>query len=89
MRKFSKGEIIKIFNDAPKIAPELIDEIYEVLEKDGVEAVNTLFDKKGTFNPNFESKQAVIDFIAIMKKFSQIKLTAKEEAVLNMRGSKN
>ncbi|WP_406684331.1 hypothetical protein N1F78_00970 [Seonamhaeicola sp. MEBiC1930] len=89
MRKFSKEEITRMFNEAPKIAPELIDEIYEVLEKDGVEAVNTLFDTKGTFNPNFNNKQAVIDFISIMKKFSQLKLTPKEEAVLNMRVSKN
>jgi hypothetical protein len=89
MKKFSTEEVIKLFSDAPDIAPELISEIYITLEEGGVEAVNDLFATKGTFNPDFKDKSAVIDFIVLMKKFSLMELTVKEEAVFNMRLNKN
>jgi len=89
MRKFSKEDIIKLFGDAPVIAPELINEFYDALNTGGVEGVNGLFRTKGTFDPNFKDKKAVIDYIVLMKRFSGIELTPEEEAVDGLDRNKN
>ena len=65
----------------PSIAPSTINEIYEALENGGVEGVNRFFATKGTFNPHFEDRSAVIGFIALMKKFVGILLTPEEKVV--------
>lgn len=49
MRKFSIDDIDRLINDAPQIAPGLINEIYEALEAGGAEGVNTLFSTRGPF----------------------------------------
>ena len=89
MKKFSKDDIQKLFGEAPIIAPELIDEFYEALDKGGVDAVNTLFRTKGTFDPKFKDKKAVIDYIVLMKQFSGMDLTLQEQSVFDMICNKN
>jgi len=81
MRKFSKENIERIIDDAPIIAPNLINEIYEALEEGGSEGVNILFSTRGTFNPKFEDREAVIGFVVTAKRFSGIMLTPEEKAV--------
>lgn len=81
MKKFSKEHIKQLWGEAPVIAPELINEFYEALEEGGYRAVNTLFATRGTFNPKFESREAVIGYIVTMKQFSGIMLTPEEKAV--------
>jgi hypothetical protein len=89
MKGFSKDDIKKLFGEAPIIAPELIEEFYEALDKGGVDAVNTLFRTKGTFDPNFKDKKAVIDYIVLMKQFSGMDLTLQEQSVFDMIRNKN
>lgn len=89
MEKFSKKYIEKLFKEAPQIVPELLSELYEVLEKDGVSALNKLMAEKGTFNPHFANKQEAIEFIILMKKISRLPLTLEEEGVLNMISNLN
>ncbi len=86
---FSKERVKELIGEAPIIAPELIDELYEALNKGGVQAVNALFKTKGTFDPNFKDKKAVIDYIVLMKRFSGIELTPEEEAVDGLNRNKN
>lgn len=88
MRKFSKEDIERIIDDAPLIAPSLINEIYEALEEDGAEGVNILFSTRGTFNPHFEDREAVIGFVVTAKQFSGIILTPEEKAVLSRMQAK-
>lgn len=89
MKKFSKEDIIRLFGDAPVIAPELIEEFYDALNTDGVEGVNELFRTKGTFDPNFKDKKAVIDYIVLMKQFSGMKLTLEEQVIADLNKNKN
>ncbi|NYJ28238.1 hypothetical protein [Allomuricauda sp. ARW1Y1] len=81
MRKFSKDDIERLINDAPQIAPSLINEIYEALEEVGVEGVNILFSTRGKFNPKFKNREAVIGFVVTAKQISGIMLTPEEKAV--------
>ena len=80
-KKFDPDKIIELLKKAPTIAPELIDEIYTTLKNGGVEAVNTLFQTKGTFNPKFKDKKSILEYIIIMKNFSGITLDVNEKAV--------
>lgn len=89
MKKFSKEHIEQLFNAAPQIAPELLEEFYDALEKDGVKALNALMAEKGTFNPHFTDKQQALEFIILMKQFSRLPLTAEEQAVYNMIRHRN
>tara|TARA_R110000868_G_scaffold355845_4_gene617430 strand:+ start:308 stop:616 length:309 start_codon:yes stop_codon:yes gene_type:complete len=89
MRKFSKEDIIKLFGDAPVIAPELIEEFYDALNTGGVDGVNELFRTKGTFDPNFKDKKAVIDYIVLMKQFSGMELTLEEQVIADLNKNKN
>ncbi len=89
MKKFTKDNIQKLFGQAPIIAPELIEEFYNVLETGGVDAVNTLFRTKGTFDPKFKDKKSVIEYIVLMKQFSGMELTLEEQAIANLNKHKN
>ena len=81
--KFSKEHILELWESAPDMAPELINEIYEALEENGVSGVNTLFMTRGTFNPNFKERKDVLGFVATMKNFSRIMLTEEERNASN------
>jgi len=82
MKKWSKEKIEKILDDAPKISPSLINEIYEALEDGGVDGVNILFSTRGTFNPKFKDRTEVIGFIVVIKKLVGTMLTPEENRVL-------
>lgn len=88
MRKFSKEEFEQLIDDAPLIAPNLINEIYEELEEGGVEGVNILFSTRGTFNPHFVDREAVISFVVTTKRFSGIMLTPEEKVVFERMQAK-
>lgn len=89
MKKFSKEHIKKLLGEAPIIAPELIEEFYDALNTGGVNAVNTLFRTKGTFDPNFQDKKAVIEYIVLMKEFSGMELTLEEQVIADLNKNKN
>lgn len=89
LEDFSKEDVVRIYNEASDIGPELIDEIYETLNHGGVAVVNSLFARKGTFNPDFKNRRAVIEFIALMKQFAGMNLTPEELAIASLKQSKN
>jgi hypothetical protein len=82
MKKWSKENIVKILDDAPKVSASLINEIYEALEDGGVDGVNILFSTRGTFNPKFKDRTEVIRFIVIIKQLAGTLLTPEENRVL-------
>ena len=89
MKKFSLEDIIKLFGQAPTMAPELIEEFYDASNTGGVDGVNTLFRTKGTFDPNFKDKKAVIEYIVLMKEFSGMELTLEEQVIADLNKNKN
>lgn len=89
LERFSDEDVVRIYNESFDIGPDLIEEIYETLNHGGVAVVNSLFARKGTFNPDFKNRRAVLEFIITMKRFSGIELTREEMVVASLKQSKN